>query len=99
MCIGIDLCSQKNCLEQERCLFPEKKADKKIKINQCKINKKFCSNAKVCDTLGQCMLEHPSVMASKQFTRELRKAKDIKAIVRIFERLMPEKKWKSNPRK
>jgi hypothetical protein len=107
MCVGIAFCSQKNCLEQERCvgfvpaIVPKskKKQAADIKINLCQQNKKFCSNERVCEILGQCMLEHPAVKSSKQFTRELRKAKDIKAIVRMFERFVPENQWISNPKK
>lgn len=99
MCVGIDFCSRKNCLEQEKCLFPEEKSFKTVKINQCKIHKKFCTNATVCELLGQCMLDHSSVKGNKQFTRELRKAKSISAILGIFERFMPERKWKSKQRK
>lgn len=89
MCIGIKLCSKKNCLEQERCVFPEAKTEKKIKINQCQIHKKFCSNARACEILGQCILDHPLVKKDKLAKRQLRKPKDISAIVKIITRLMP----------
>jgi len=91
MCAGIDHCSKKNCLEQERCLFPTQKVVKKIKINRCQIHKKFCSNERVCEILGQCVLDHPRVKTNKVFTRELKKASNIKTILRIFERHMSDK--------
>lgn len=114
MCVGIDFCTKKNCLENERCVLYEpkhitpcevrrgpKKRNKKtdIKVNLCKQNIKFCSNARVCEILGQCMLDHTSVNGNEGFTRELRKAKCIKSILKIFERFIPEKKWKHSKRK
>lgn len=89
MCIGIDWCTRKNCLEQEKCLLPEEKAEKKIKVNQCQIHKKFCSNDRACEILGQCILDHPLVKADKMATRELRKKGDIQRVVNIVARLMP----------
>lgn len=89
MCIGINLCSRKNCLEQERCLFPEEKVSKKVKVNRCQVHKKFCSNARSCEILGQCILEHPLVKADKQATKDLRKPSTIERVVKIAERLMP----------
>lgn len=99
MCVGIDHCTKKNCLEQEMCLFPEEKTNKKLKINKCKIHKKFCSNTKACALLGQCMLDHASVNGKKQIATELRKAKGLNEILKIFERLMPERKRKAAKRK
>lgn len=89
MCIGLKLCSQKNCIEQERCLFPEKKAIKKVKINQCQIHKKFCSNTRSCEILGQCILDHPLVKNDKMASKQLRKPLDINGVVKIVSRLMP----------
>jgi hypothetical protein len=99
MCIGINLCSIKSCIEQENCLFPEKKAKKKAKVNRCQINNKFCINSRACEIFGQCMLEHPSVKANKQFKRQLLKSIDINGILRVFERFMPERKPKKRHRK
>jgi len=89
MCIGLELCSRKNCLEQERCLFPEQRTQKKIRINQCQIHKKFCSNERVCEILGQCILDHPLVKNDKDATKMLRKKSDINHILKIVSRLMP----------
>lgn len=89
MCIGINLCSKKNCLEQERCLFPEEKAEKKSRVNRCQIHKKFCTNGRACEILGQCILDHPLVKKDKQATKQLRKQMDINSVVKIITRLMP----------
>lgn len=89
MCVGIDYCTKKNCLEQEKCLFPEEKTDKKLKINPCKIHKKFCSNERACEILGQCILDHPLVKKDKMATKELRKKGDMNHILKIITRLMP----------
>lgn len=103
MCVGIDLCSKKNCLENERCVLyepkhkstyevrrgPKKRKNKpNIKINLCQQNKKFCSNIQACEILGQCMLEHPAVLANKNFMKELRKAHALSRIAGIFIRYM-----------
>jgi hypothetical protein len=89
MCIGLKLCSKKNCIEQERCLFPEEKVKKKAKVNQCQLNKKFCTNSRACEILGQCILDHPLVKKDKQATKQLRKQMDINSVVKIITRLMP----------
>jgi hypothetical protein len=91
MCIGIDHCSKKNCLEQEKCLFPEAKTKKRVKINQCQLSKKFCNSERACDVLGQCMMDHQSVKASKKFKKELSKVRGIKQVLLVFEQYMPEK--------
>lgn len=88
MCVGIDLCSRKNCIEQERCLFPTRPG-KKDRINKCQVNKKFCSNAKSCEILGQCILDHPLVKNDKLALRQLRKPLDINGVVKIISKLMP----------
>lgn len=90
MCIGLDWCSKKNCLEQERCLFATEKAVKKIKINPCQINKKFCPNQKACEILGQCMLDHPRVKKNKEFRNLLKDGGSLKRIIKIFERYIPD---------
>lgn len=89
MCIGLNLCSKKNCIEQETCLFPEQKAIKKVKINQCQIHKKFCSNTRACEILGQCILDHPLVKADKMASRKLKKPLHIDGVIKIISRLMP----------
>lgn len=89
MCIGLKLCSKKNCLEQERCLFPEEKAEKKLKVNRCQIHKLFCTNGRACEILGQCILDHPVVKKDKQATKQLRKQMDINSVLKILSRLMP----------
>lgn len=105
MCVGIDLCSKKNCLENERCVLyepkhkptcevrrgPKKKKNKSqgSRINACQMHKKFCSNARACEILGQCILDHPLVKADKQATKALRKPSDINQIIRVIEKLMP----------
>lgn len=89
MCIGLKLCSIKNCLEQERCLFPEEKVSKKVKVNLCQIHIKFCSNARSCEILGQCILDHTLVKADKTASKQLRKPLDIDGVVKIITRLMP----------
>lgn len=106
MCIGINLCSKKNCLENERCVLYEPKhkapcgvrrGPKKKKrqqkeeprVNACQIHKKFCSNERACEILGQCILDHPLVKRNKTATKELRKKGDINHVVRVVSRLMP----------
>lgn len=89
MCVGIDFCSKKNCLEQGRCLNPTRVSDKKIRINQCQIHRKFCSNERACEILGQCILDHPLVKANKYAAKELRKPGTIDHIVKVIEKLMP----------
>jgi hypothetical protein len=109
MCVGIESCSKKNCLENERCVLYEpkhispcevrrgpkkRKKNTDIKINLCQQHIKFCSNARACEILGQCMLEHPSVLTNKNFMKELRKARELKAIAGIFVRYMAKVKKK-----
>lgn len=109
MCVGIDLCSKKNCLENDRCVLYEprhispcevrrrprkRKKNADIKINLCQQHIKFCSNVKACEILGQCMLQHPAVLVNKNFTKELRKARELKAIAEIFVRYMAKVKKK-----
>lgn len=89
MCIGLRLCSKKNCLEQETCLFPEARAAKGVRINQCQIHKKFCSNEKACEILGQCILDHPLIKKDKEASRELKKKCGFNQVIKIAERLMP----------
>lgn len=89
MCIGLKLCSKKNCIEQEMCLFPEEKAKKKAYINRCQIYKPFCTNGIACEILGQCILDHPLVKKDKDATKRLRKKMDIDGVVKIITRLMP----------
>src|SRR5688572_19868364 len=121
MCVGIELCSKKNCLEQERCvhgIWPtrvefiprgSKRSRKKRMVNKtdnvdlrfkidrpaifgkidvngfpCKRHRKNCLSDKACEILGQCMYEHPAVVASKSFRKELNKAKNINEISNIF---------------
>lgn len=107
MCVGIDFCSKKNCLEQERCVFnvprhiewvepqkgPKKKRNKTAsnepKINLCQMHKKFCSNQRACEVLGQCILDHPLVKDNKQALRQLRRPRTLNDVVKIISRLMP----------
>jgi hypothetical protein len=103
MCVGIDYCTKKSCLENERCVLyepkhkstcevrrgPKKRKNKPaVKVNPCEQNKKFCSNIQACEILGQCMLEHPAVVANKNFMKELRKARALSRIAGIFVRYM-----------
>ena len=53
------------------------------------MHKKFCSNEKACEIMGQCILDHPLVKANKSATKELRKKGDIQRVVNIVARLMP----------
>lgn len=106
MCAGIDNCSKKNCLEQERCVFPVRlsltfKIDGpevvgKIKLSKfaCRKHRKMCVNERACEILGQCMYEHPAVTASKMFKRELNKASGIKEISNVFVRRLSKVKKK-----
>lgn len=90
MCIGIDHCSKKNCIEQETCLFPESKAKRRTKIkNQCRLSKKFCTNERACEILGQCILDHPLVKRDKVITKQLKAKLSIQKIVNIVAQLMP----------
>lgn len=103
-CVGLDLCSKKNCLEQERCVFnishpvqyPLKRGSKKKKhttkeprVELCQTNIKFCTNQRACEILGQCILDHPLVKADKLATKQLRKPHQLSEIIRIITRLMP----------
>lgn len=89
MCIGIDHCSRKNCLAQETCLFPTEKAPKKVKIKQCQIHKKFCTNERACEILGQCILDHHLVKKDREAKKSLRSKQSMQTIVNIATRLMP----------
>lgn len=96
MCVGLNLCNKKNCLEQERCVFPVRlsltfkiegpEVVGKIQLSKfaCREHRKLCSNERACEILGQCMYDHPAVMASKTFKRELNKAIGISEIANIF---------------
>lgn len=99
MCIGLKLCSKKNCIEQEKCLFPEQKVEKKVKINRCQINKKFCTNGRACEILGQCILDHPLVKSNKNATKMLRHPCHINQVVKVIERLMPSLKGRKRKKK
>lgn len=89
MCIGIDLCSKKNCLEQEKCLFPKEKAKKKVKISGCRVHKKFCSSERACEILGQCVLDHELVKSSRSLYFRMKKAKTLPEILDVFNRAKP----------
>jgi len=89
MCIGLRLCSKKNCIEQEKCLFPEAKSKKKVKVNPCQVDKFRCTNARSCEILGQCILDHPLVKQDKMASKQLRKKMEITAVIKIITRLMP----------
>jgi hypothetical protein len=96
MCDGLDLCSKKNCLEQERCVFPVRVSllfkiegppvIDKIHVNvfSCKKHRKLCSSDRACEILGQCMYDHTAVKASNKFKKELNKANNIQEISNIF---------------
>jgi len=98
MCVGIVNCSKKNCLEQERCVFPVRlsltfkiegpEVVGKIQLSKfaCRKHRKLCVNESACEILGQCMYEHPAVIASKTFKRELNKAISIDEISNVFAR-------------
>jgi len=104
-CIGIELCGKKNCIEQERCcqwpihvnFIPRgsKKHRNKRHENKepvqpmCEMNKKWCTNERVCEILGQCILKHPLVLADKMAAKQLRKHLEINSIIKIITRLMP----------
>lgn len=107
MCIGIDHCSKKSCLENERCVVnaepkfkttcevrrgPRKKNKPKTieqKNNACQVDKKYCSNERACEILGQCILKHPLVKKDKMALKQLKGPKEISTIVKIIARLMP----------
>lgn len=88
MCIGIDHCSKKNCLEQERCLFPEAKTKRRVKINPCKLSKRYCSNERACYLIG-CILENPLVKADKLATKQLKGKCTMGFILEVLTRLAP----------
>lgn len=104
MCVGIDFCSEKNCLEQERCVLyepkhkipcevrrgPKKKQQIKIITkNACQIDKNCCTNERACEILGQCILDHPLVKQSKCATKAFKHKAHINQIVFIISILMP----------
>lgn len=96
MCVGIDNCSKKNCLEQERCVFPVRLSLTfkiegpdvlgKIKLSKfsCRKHRNICISDRACEILGQCMYEHPAVAASKSFRKELNKAHNMHDISNTF---------------
>lgn len=104
-CVGIDFCSKKNCLEQERCMYdvnrvvevkrgPKKKKKRKSfqdapKTELCKMDYKVCANERACEILGQCILAHPLVKKDKMASKQLRKHNKISTIIKIISRLMP----------
>lgn len=94
-CVGIDYCDKKNCLEQEKCIHDIKK-NIEAGINRpknwqliCKINKEWCCNKRACEILGECIREHPLVIADQQASSSLRKSASIVKIVKIITRLKP----------
>lgn len=111
MCVGIDNCSKKNCLEQERCVFPVR-LSLKFKINgpevlgkvdlskiSCQKDRRFCINQRACEILGQCLLKHNSVSGNRKATREFKNTHSIADIVAVFEKILPARKWKTSKRK
>lgn len=97
ICICLKLCSKKNCLEQEICILslkisipgPEVLDSIYLSKAKCTKNNKNCSNDRVCEILGQCILDHPLVKHNKMATKDLRKKCDINHVIRIISRLMP----------
>lgn len=107
MCIGLDLCSKKNCLEQERCLFPtepkfkspcevrrgpKKKKDKVRRTNEkCQFGKLPCRRQDTCTILGECVLEHKLVKENPDLYSRIQSSKSILTILKLFTRVAPPK--------
>ncbi len=105
MCIGIDLCSKKNCLEQERCVLYEpkhktpcevrrgpKKKKHKVKANgKCQFGKLPCRRQDACVILGQCVLEHKLVKDNSDIYQRILSSKSIFTVLRIFTQIAPPK--------
>lgn len=104
MCVGIELCSKKNCLENERCVLyepkhkptcevrrgPKKKPQIKTTTKHaCQVDRKYCTNERACEILGQCILDHPLVKQSKCATKALKHKAHINQVVFIISKLMP----------
>jgi hypothetical protein len=105
MCVGIDLCSKKNCLENERCVLYEpihkspcevrRGPKKKKKKNKPKIllpgcaGRSFCNKRNICDILGECLLDHKLVKGNPDLRVRFAKSKSIQTVLKVFNRLKP----------
>ena len=109
MCVGIELCSKKNCLEQERCVFPclpspvkkgTKKKNQKNKTNgKCQFGKLPCRRQTVCVILGECVLEHKLVKENPDIYQPIQSSKSILTVLRLFYKLAPPKSLKRKKNK
>lgn len=104
MCAGIEHCTKKNCLENERCVLYEPKRispcevrrgpNKRIK-NKLKVvaagctNKSFCNKKNVCGILGECLLGHSLIKGDSDLCLVLAKSKSILTVLKIFNKLKP----------
>lgn len=89
-CVGIDFCSKKNCLEQERCVFnvnrhiewveikrgPKKQKKRNIRTQKkCQFGKLPCNKERICTMLGQCVLEHTLIKDNEDICTRLSQSK------------------------
>jgi len=102
MCVGIELCSKKNCLENERCVLyepthrspcevrrgPKKKKKPKVLFIGCK-GKSSCNKRNICDILGECLLDHVLVKDNPDLRIRFAKSKSILTVLKIFNSLKP----------
>lgn len=95
-CVGIDYCSKKTCLEQEKCVNDiNRHIEIYISLKKtapCQIHKEFCYHKIACEVLGQCIFEHPLVKADKTAINQLRKPCGLPKVVKIISRLKPKVK-------
>lgn len=104
MCVGVDLCNKKNCLENERCVLyeprhispcevrhgPKKRKKKKLKAEALLCpGKSRCNKKNICQILGECILDHSLINGNADFCFKLAKSTSILTVLKIFNKLKP----------
>lgn len=99
MCVGIDFCNKKGCLENERCVLYEPKhispcevrrrpkKRKKKKINAVPIlcpGKSRCNKKNICQILGECVLDHSLINGNTDLCLKLAKSTSILTVPQNF---------------
>lgn len=69
--------------------YIKRESKKNPKIELCQKYKEFCTNERVCEILGQCILEHPLVKKDKMALNQFRKKNELSTIIKVITRLMP----------
>lgn len=97
-CPGLNSCTKKSCVEQERCIniasVPSYWSKKGKLMNKgekvdCRVNQSLCNKKRVCKILGQCILLHPDIKGNKQHENHLRKQLTMKEVVKYLEKIRP----------